>query len=459
MATLLIANGIIVTASGSDRADILVEDGRIAAVGSGLTSHADREIDATDRLVLPGGVDAHTHLDLPAGDFHTSDDFQTGTIAAAFGGTTTVIDYATQDRGGRLHDALDTWKRMAEGKAVIDYGFHMIVADLNDGVEREMDELVAEGVPSFKVFMAYPGRLQIDDEAIFRVLRRTARNGGITCLHAEDGEVIARLVRDALAAGHTGPAYHALTRPASAEVDAATRGIALAERAGAPLYVVHVSAAGTAAAIGAARARGLQIAGETCPQYLLLTDAAYNAPGFGGAKYVMSPPLRTAADQDALWSALEHGVLQTVATDHCPFNLVGQKDRGRDDFTQIPNGAPGIESRMSLLFDAGVRTGRLSLTQFVDVTSTAPARLFGLFPRKGTLDAGADADIVVWDPAREVTLSAARQHMRCDYSLFEGRVVRGAAETVIAGGRVIVEGGRFVGRPGGGRFLAREPRG
>jgi dihydropyrimidinase len=461
MARLLIANGTVVTATSTGRADVLVEGGRIARLlePGAFAGPVSLRIDATDRLVLPGGVDVHTHLDLPVGDFSSSDDFETGTIAAAFGGTTCIVDYATQDRGERLHDALGRWMQRAEGKAVIDYGFHMIVVDLTSAVERELDDLVVSGVPSFKVFMAYPGRLQLDDGAIERVLRRAGRNGALTCLHAENGPAIEMLVREARAAGHVAPKYHAFTRPAECEREATARGIALAAKAGAPLYIVHVSAGAAAAAIAGARANGQQVYGETCPQYLCLTAGAYDEPGFDGAKYVMSPPLRSAEDQARLWDALGAGALQVVATDHCPFLLHGQKDRGRDDFSLIPNGAPGIETRLMLLYDAGVRHGRLTLNQFVDLTATQPARLFGLYPRKGTIAPGSDADLVVWDPAREVTLGAQTLHMRVDYSPYEGRTVTGAPDLVIAGGEVIVDGGRFAGRPGAGRFLRREPRG
>ena len=461
MTRLLIANGTVVTANATARADVLVEGGRVARLlaPGAYPGPVSRRIDAANRLILPGGIDVHTHLDLPVGAFSSSDDFETGTIAAAFGGTTCVIDYATQDRGERLHDALARWMQRAEDKAVIDYGFHMIVVDLTDAVERELDDLVVSGVPSFKVFMAYPGRLQLDDGAIERVLRRAGRNGALTCLHAENGPAIETLIRDARAAGHLAPTYHALTRPAALEAEATARGIALAARAGAPLYVVHVSAGEAAAAIADARARGHQVYGETCPQYLCLTADAYDEPGFGGAKYVMSPPLRSAGDQARLWDALGAGALQVVATDHCPFLLHGQKDRGLHDFSLIPNGAPGIETRLMLLHDAGVRQGRLTLNQFVDLTATQPARLFGLYPRKGTIAPGSDADLVVWDQERHVTLRADTLHMRVDYSPYEGRTVTGAPDIVIAGGEVIVEDGRFTGRAGAGRFLPREPRG
>jgi dihydropyrimidinase len=455
--TLLIANGTVVTPSGTCRADVLVEGEYVAAIGATTRPVADREIDATGLLVLPGGIDVHTHLDLPSGDTRSTDDFRSGTVAAACGGTTCIIDYATQTRGKTLHDGLASWMGRAEGNAVIDYGFHMTIVDLNDEVEREMDDLVAEGVPSFKVFMAYPGRMMLDDGSIFRVLRRTAANGGMVCLHAENGDVIDVLVREALRLGHTAPKYHALTRPAALEGEATTRGCQLAALAGAPLYVVHVTAAEAVEAIALARRAGQPVYGETCPQYLCLTEEAYSEPGFGGAKYVMSPPLRSRSDQDRLWLGLSRDELQTIATDHCPYNMHGQKSRGLYDFSKIPNGAPGIETRMSLVYDAGVGSGRISLTRFVELTATAPARLFGLYPRKGAIVPGADADLVLFDPERKVTLSAAALHMRVDYSPYEGRTVVGAVDTVLSRGRVIVERGQFTGGTGEGRFIRRSP--
>ena len=458
MDTLLVANGTVVTASGTSRADVLVEGDRIAAIGSIPRPPAARVIEAAGKLVLPGGIDVHTHLDLPFSDTSSSDDFRSGTIAAACGGTTCIIDYATQKAGGRLRAALDEWMGRADGASVIDYGFHMTIVEMTDQVEREMDEMVAEGVPSFKVFMAYRGRMMLDDGSIFRVLRKTAGNGGLVCLHAENGDVIDVLVRDALRQGHAEPRYHALTRPPALEGEATSRGCRLAALAGAPIYVVHVTAAEAVEALAAARRAGQPAYGETCPQYLCLTEQAYNEPGFGGAKYVMSPPLRSQAAQDRLWLALSSDELQTIATDHCPFNLHGQKERGLHDFSKIPNGAPGIETRMSLIYDAGVRTGRISLTRFVELLSTNPARLFGLYPRKGELAAGADADLVVFDPERKVTLSASTLHMRVDYNPFEGRTVVGAVDTVLSRGRVMVELGRFTGVTGGGRFVPRAPR-
>jgi dihydropyrimidinase len=454
----LLCNGTIINADGRHQADVLVADGRILAIGTGLQAAADRVIDVTRRWLLPGGVDVHTHLDAPMGDIRTADDFASGTVAAVCGGTTTVVDYATQDRGGSLHDALDAWMRLAAGRAVIDFGFHMCISDLRADVEAEIEGMVAAGVPSFKLFMAYPGRLMLNDGEIFRVLRRTAACGGLVCLHAENGSVIDVLVREALAAGHTAPRFHALTRPTALEAEAVHRGIVLAGLAGAPLYLVHLSSGDAAEEVSAARRRGARVLAETCPQYLLLSadDEQGEGGDFAGARTVMSPPLRGRAEQDALWAGLSRGDIQVVATDHCPFTRE-QKARGRNDFSRIPNGAPGIEHRMVLVFDAGVRTGRLSVERFVEVTATAPARIFGLYPRKGVLAEGSDADLVVFDPSGTTTVSSATHHMRVDYNLYEGRALSGAVDMVMARGEIMAESGRFVGPVGGGRFLKRAP--
>lgn len=454
----LVRHGTIVNADGRRPADVLVEDGRIAAIGEGLRAPAGRVIDAAGRLLFPGGVDVHTHLDMPLGDIRTADDFESGTVAAACGGTTTVIDYATQARGGSLGDALDAWMSLAAGRAVIDFGFHMCIADLRPDVDAEIDAMVAAGVPSFKLFMAYPDRLMLNDGEIFRVLRRTAACGGLVCLHAENGPVIDVLVRDALAAGHTAPRFHTLTRPPILEAEAVHRGIVLARLAGAPLYIVHLSSAEALHEVSEAREGGHPVLAETCPQYLLLSadDAASKGDPFDDARTVVSPPLRARHSQEALWAGLSRGDVQVVATDHCPF-LLRDKARGRGDFSKIPNGAPGIEHRLALLYDAGVATGRISLERFVEITSAAPAKIFGLSPRKGAIAEGADADLVVFDPAGSTRVSAATHHMRVDYNLYEGRTLSGAVETVIARGEVIVERGGFVGARGRGRFLKRAP--
>jgi dihydropyrimidinase len=458
----LLRGGTVVTATDLYRGDVLIEDEKISAViaPGGLIPEGGQipVIDASGKYVIPGGIDVHTHLDMPFGGTTSADDFESGTVAAAHGGTTSVVDFAIQYRGQTLRHALDTWKKKAEGKAAIDYGFHMIVTELSDSVEREMDALVREGVTSFKLFMAYPGVFMLDDGSIFRALLRTRENGGTICMHAENGGVIDVLVKKALAEGKTAPKYHALTRPARAEGEATHRAIALAEMAGVPIYIVHLSASEALEMVTQARDRGLPAYAETCPQYLFLSDDNYEESGFDGAKYVMSPPLRPKETQDRLWRGLASNDLQAVSTDHCPFCMKEQKELGRDDFSKIPNGAPGIETRMSLVFDGGVRTGKIGLNRFVELTSTSPAKIFGLFPRKGTVAPGSDADLVVFDPNRKVTLSAKTLHMKVDYNPYEGREVTGAADTVLSRGKVIVEAGKFVGRAGAGSFLKRNPR-
>ncbi len=456
--SLLIKNGLVITATDFYTGDVFIEEDTITAVGSGLPMKADRVIEAADRYVIPGGIDCHTHLDMPFGGTTSADDFESGTIAAAFGGTTSIIDFAIQYRGQTLHHAWETWMRKADGKAAIDYGFHMIMTEVNDQIEREMDALVRQGVTSFKLFMAYPGVFMLDDASIFRAMMRTGQNGGTICMHAENGSVIDVLVQKALAEGKTAPKYHALTRPARAEGEATHRAIALAEIADVPVYIVHLSAAEALAMVTEARDRGLPAFAETCPQYLFLSYDNYEEPGFNGAKYVMSPPLRPRETQDRLWRGLAFNDLQAISTDHCPFCMKEQKVLGEHDFSKIPNGAPGIETRMSLVYDGGVRTGRISLNRWVELTSTSPARIFGLFPRKGTIAPGSDADIVIFNPAKKQKLSVETLHMNVDYNPYEGREVYGVSETVIARGKVIVENGRFTGRAGAGSFIKRNAR-
>jgi dihydropyrimidinase len=455
--SILITNGRIITATDDYVGDIFIEDDRITAIGTALPMQADRTIGARGKLVFPGGIDVHTHLDMPFGGSTSADDFETGTIAAAHGGTTSIVDFAIQYRGQTLHHAWETWMKKAEGKAAIDYGFHMIITELSDQVELEMDAMVRQGVTSFKLFMAYPGVFMLDDASIFKAMLRTGQNGGMICMHAENGGVIDVLVQRALAQGKTAPKYHALTRPARAEAEATHRAIALAEIADVPVYIVHLSAAEALEMVTEARDRGLPAFAETCPQYLFLSYDNYEEPGFDGAKYVMSPPLRPKGTQDRLWRGLAGNDLQAIATDHCPF-CMKEKRLGDGDFSKIPNGAPGIETRMSLVYDGGVRTGRISLNRFVELTSTSPAKIFGLFPRKGTIAPGSDADLVIFDPEKTMTLRAKTLHMNVDYSPYEGRDITGVTETVLSRGRVIIDAGAFVGRAGAGSFIKRSAR-
>ena len=454
---ILVRNGTIVTANETYPADLLIEDEKVVLIGRIPNDPgADRVIDAKGKYVMPGGVDVHTHLDMPFMGTSTSDDFETGTVAAAFGGTTSIIDFAIQYRGQVLREGLEAWTRKAEGKAVIDYGFHMICTDLPDPVLGEMDQLVDGGVTSFKLFMAYPGAFMLDDGSIFRGLLRSAENGGLICMHAENGGAIDVLVKQALAAGHTAPKYHGLTRPTTAEGEATGRAIALAEMAKAPLYIVHLSCADALNQVKAARDRGLPVYAETCPQYLFLSQKNLEEPGFEGAKYVCSPPVREAWNQDELWKGIAGNDLQVVSTDHGTFTYKEQKQAGRNDFSKIPNGMPGIETRLMLLYNGGVLPGRISLNRFVDIVATTPARLFGLFPRKGSIAVGSDADLIVFDPNAKGRITAAAMHMRVDYNPYEGTEVTGRPVTVLSRGTVLVDDGRFVGPRGHGRMLKRD---
>jgi dihydropyrimidinase len=452
----IIRNGSVVTATDTYTADVAIVNGKITAVGTDLpTQNAGRILDATGKLILPGGIDVHTHLDMPFGGTTSADDFETGTRAAAFGGTTTLIDFAIQYKGQSLRQAFDTWMAKAASKAVCDYAFHCIVTDVSGGQLSEMNDLVHEGVTSFKLFMAYPGIFMLDDGSIFKALQTTAKNGGMVCMHAENGSAIDVIVQQALAEGKRAPKYHALTRPTTAEAEAVGRAIALAEMAGAPIYIVHLSCNDALEKIREARDRGLPVYAETCPQYLYLSLENMDAPGFEGAKYVFTPPLREKWNQEKLWNGLKHDHLQVVSTDHCPFCFKEQKEMGRDDFTKIPNGGPGVEHRMSLIYSGGVATGGFNVNRFVELVSTTPAKLFGLYPRKGTIAVGSDADLVIFDPHRKHTISAATHHMRVDYSMFEGIQVTGMPDVVLSRGRVVIESDKFLGRAGQGEFLRR----
>lgn len=449
----LIQGGTVVTASDVVFADVLIEGREVIAIAKHIDEKGHQVVDATGCYLFPGGVDPHTHLDMPFGGTVTADDFRTGTKAAAFGGTTTVIDFALHSKGSTLRDALTTWHQKADGKAAIDYAFHVMVGDMRQEVMDEIPMIVEEeGVTSFKLFMAYKNNLQVDDETLFRVLRVAAKAGALVQVHAENGDVIEVLVNEALARGQVEPKYHALTRPPEAEGEATERAIRLAEIAGAPLYVVHVTCAQAADAISDARKRGLPIYGETCPQYLVCDVTDYDRPNFVGAKYVMSPPLRAKSNQAVLWGKLRNMELQSFGSDQCSFNLKGQKELGLHDFSKIPNGSPTIEDRMAILYHYGVIQGQLSLQKFVALTSTNPAKLFGLYPRKGTIAIGCDADIVVWDPSVERTISVETHHMNVDNSIFEGMRVTGIPKYVFLRGTLIVDGNTFVGEDGFGEF-------
>jgi dihydropyrimidinase len=460
--SVLIKNGRVVTASDDYVADIYVHDTSVTLIGQALEIEADTVIDASGKLVIPGGIDPHTHLELPFGGTTTSDTFETGTRAAAYGGTTCIIDFAVQNKGQSTIEALDTWHQKAAGTTAVDYAFHMIITDMPQERAPEMRRLADEGVTSYKLFMAYPGAMLSDDGTIFRAMRKAGEDGTLVCMHAENGIVIDELVKIALSEGHIEPKQHALTRPTRLEAEGTHRALAIAEVARSPVYIVHLSAYDSVKELRDAQARGVMAHAETCPQYLLLDVTAYDEPGFDGAKYVLTPPLREKWNQDELWNGLRCGDLNVISTDHCPFCLKEQKELGKNDFSKIPNGGPGIENRMSLIYHYGVGMGRIDLNRFVELTSTAPAKIFGLFPKKGTIAVGSDADIVVFDPNHEETISVHNpksHHMNIDYNAFEGMRVRGFTETVISRGKVVIDKGQYVGRAGDGMFVKRGPYG
>jgi dihydropyrimidinase len=451
----VIRGGTIVTAEDTYRADIGISGGKIAVIGEGL--EAAEALDASGKYVMPGGIDVHTHLDMPFGGTVTADDWESGTVAAICGGTTTLIDFAIPELGETLRAGVDAWFARAEGKAAVDYSFHTIIRELKPSHLEEMDTLVREGITSFKLFMAYPGLFMVDDATIFRALLRSRENGALICMHAENGGVIDTLVERALADGHTEPKWHALTRPMSAEAEATRRAIALAEMAESSIYIVHLSAGDAMEEVRRARDRGFPAFAETCPQYLFLSYEDYERPGFEGAKFVMSPPLRPKGNEERLWNGLQTGAIQAVSTDHCSFCMKEQKELGKDDFSLIPNGAPGIENRLMLLHDGGVNGGRINLNRFVELVSTRPAKIFGLHPRKGSITVGADADLLLWDPKAKWTISAKTHRMKVDYNPYEGREVTGIPTTVLLRGREVVKDQKFVGRVGQGQFIKREP--
>jgi dihydropyrimidinase len=457
----LISGGTVVGPTGTLTAEVLVEDERIVAIAAPGTQLATafaegaRVIDASGRLVVPGGVDAHTHMELPFGGTFASDTFETGTRAAAWGGTTTIVDFAVQRKGEALRPGLEAALAKAEGNCAIDYGFHMIVSDVNEQSCKEMDVLVDEGVTSFKLFMAYPGVFYSTDGEILRAMQEARTSGATVMMHAENGTAIDVLVSQALSRGETAPRFHGLTRPDRLEAEATSRAIALAKVTGAPLYIVHLSTTGALEAVAQARSEGQNAFAETCPQYLFLSADDLAREGFEGAKYVCSPPLRDREHQANLWRGLRTDDLSVVSTDHCPFCFKEQKELGAEDFSKIPNGLPGVEHRIDLTYQ-GVVAGEITLARWVEVNATTPARMFGLYPKKGVLAPGSDADIVIYDPAATQTISAATHHMNVDYSAYEGTKVTGRVDTVLSRGKVVIEAGRYVGDKGHGRYLPRK---
>lgn len=453
----IIQNGTIVTATDTITGDIKIEGEQIQKIAPSIPPETgDRVIDATGKYIFPGGIDPHTHLDMPFMGTVSADNFPTGTEAALRGGTTTLIDFIIPTKGKSLHESLDLWHKKAEG-AVSDYSFHMALVEHNDQILKEIPEIIKRGVPSFKCFMAYKGALQIDDFAMISFLKTLKEHNGLTMVHAENGDMIATETARLLAEGKTSPKYHYAAHPDLAEEEAVQRAIALVEFTNAPLMVVHLSSAKAMASIKDAQKRGLPVVTETCPQYLLLDNSKYDLPGFEGAKYAFSPPLRPANHPPKLWEGLQDGTIQFTATDHCPFNFKGQKEMGKDNFAKIPNGAAGVGDRFNLLFSYGVNTGKLSLNQFVNVTSTAAAKLYGLYPQKGEIAVGSDADLVIFDPKKEATISAETQFHNCDYSIFEGYPLTGVPETVLLRGNVVVDKGALNAIPG--KFLPRTESG
>jgi dihydropyrimidinase len=464
--TTLIKNGTLITASETFAADILIEDEKISLIGKDLHQPSADVIDAAGKLIMPGGIDPHVHLDLPMFGTVSSDDHYTGHKAAAFGGTTTVMDFVVLEPEGFQY-SVDLWFEKS-AKAAIDYSFHMNLTRFDEKIAREIPSLREMGITTLKVFTAYNGRLRLDDGSIFKALRIANENGMLVMAHCENGDVIETLIPEALAAGHTSPEYHALTRPAWGGVEATLRMAAMAEQADAPMYIVHMNVGGEVDMLKYARARGVRVMGETCPQYLFFTIDDLRRPD--GAKWICSPPVRTAQDNARLWEGLSEGILQTIGTDHCPFFYEGTrpilyegreiaipgKELGKDDFTKIPNGLPGIEDRLPILWTTGVRTGRITPNQFVAYNSTNPAKIFGLYPRKGALLAGSDADVLIWDPEKKVTYGVVHAHQRTDYNLYEGWELTGMPEKVFLRGNLIVDGNSWLGKAGDGLFLKRE---
>lgn len=457
MSSLLIRNGTVVTAADKYQADVYIEGETVSMIGAQLDVSADREIDANGCYLFPGGIDAHTHMELPFMGTRASDTFATGTLAGLHGGTTTIIDFAIQTQGDTLEAALQAWHEKADGHAVGDYAFHCAVTDFNDDTRKEIPHIIKEhGINSFKVFMAYKGFLMVDDRQMFELMEALVEHGGIITTHCENGDMVDRNIQKNLAAGNTSPQYHMLSRPAICEAEAAGRAIDLAYQSGCPLYIVHTTCEESLNRVKTATLRNQKVHVETCIQYLLLDESYYFKGGFEGAKVVMSPPLRKKKDQEALWAGIEQNLIQHVATDHCPF-CMDQKAMGKDDFSKIPNGAPGIENRVELLYSEGVAKGRIGLNKFVEMTSTGAAKIFGLFPRKGTIAVGSDADIIVFDPETKHTISAETHHMNVDYNPYEGWQVQGKTRTTILRGTVAIDEGKALVGEGFGKYLKRPP--
>lgn len=453
--TTLIQNGRIVTASDDYTADLWIEGETVKAIGVDLPLKADQTLDATGKLVIPGGIDPHVHMELPFGGTVSSDDFRSGTRAAAFGGTTTIIDFAIQYKGKTFQQTIDDWHAKADGRCAIDYSFHLAITEYEARHKSEFKSVIDQGITTFKLFLAYPGVFMVDDQTMFRVMQSAGEAGGMTLVHAENGAAITELINGLVAAGKLAPKYHAISRPPAMQADGVARAVRVAEVAKAPVFIVHVSCEAAMTELQRARDKGNAAFGETCTQYLFLDESLYDKPDFEGAKYIFTPPLVGKENIEPLWKGLRLGYLQEVSTDHCPFHFKVQKELGRDSFTKIPNGGPGVEDRLAMVYHGSVVERGFSLNKFVDITSTASAKMFGMFPKKGTIAVGSDADIVLFDPDREQVRSAKTHHQNCDYNLFEGMRIKGVVETVLSRGKTIIAGGKYSGEQGDGKFVKR----